>query len=229
MKTKPRAALVFAAGFGTRMGKLTRNRPKPLIRVADRPMLDHALDLVSEVEPDVTVVNTHYLSDQIADHLSDRNIVISHEPSILDTGGGLKNALPHMGRDPVFTLNSDAIWSGPNPLIILNETWQPTRMDALLMCVPIANARGHSGSGDFSLAGDGRIDRGSGHVFGGAQIINPAILDSIDDTAFSLNVAWDRIATSGRLFGTSYPGLWCDVGHPAGIETAERLLGAPDV
>ncbi len=118
--------MLFAAGFGTRMGDLTKSRPKPLVEVAGRALLDHALSLVSGAGGARTVVNTHYLGDQIADHLAGKDIALSHEaPDILDTGGGLRNALPLLGQDTVMTLNTDAVWAGPNPLSLLNAAWDP--------------------------------------------------------------------------------------------------------
>ena len=139
-------------------GALTKDRPKPLIEVAGRPLIDHALDLVKDLDPVRTVANLHYHADQLAAHLGPKGVLLSREdPEILETGGGLRAALPMLGADPVFTLNTDAIWSGPNPLTLLQKAWDPSRMDALLMCVPVARTVGHIGSGDFT-AGKGWTD-----------------------------------------------------------------------
>jgi len=217
--------MIFAAGFGTRMGALTQDRPKPLIEVAGRALIDHALGLVAEYAPPRTVANLHYRADQLAAHLDGRDVLLSHETRrILDTGGGLRAALPLLGQGPVFTMNSDAVWRGPNPLCHLAALWDATRMDALLLCLPPARAHGHAGPGDFARAPDGRLARGPGLVFSGVQIIDPACLADIPEPAFSLNRAWDRRAAEGRLYGAVYPGHWCDVGHPAGIEIAEDML-----
>jgi MurNAc alpha-1-phosphate uridylyltransferase len=222
--------MLFAAGFGTRMGALTAERPKPMVPVAGRPLIDHALDLVTPLGLSRVVANLHYKPAPLIAHLADRNIAFSHEtPDILDTGGGLRHALPLLGNGPVFTLNTDAIWRGPNPLDLLARAWNPDEMDALLICVPPAHAIGHTGAGDFLLDGAGRITRGPGHVYGGAQIIRTGDLLDIPETAFSLNAVWNRMATRGRLFGLPYPGQWCDVGHPEGIALAESLLEGPDV
>ncbi len=218
--------MLFAAGFGTRMGALTRTRPKPLIPVAGKPLIDHALDLVAGVQPERIVANTHYLADQLADHLLPLGVTLAPEqPDILDTGGGLKAALPLLGQGPVFTMNTDAIWDGPNPLILLRDSWQPDVMDGLLMCVPVNHAVGHDGSGDFAIGSDGRIARGPGWVYGGVQIIHTKGLLEIDETVFSLNLLWDKLLARRRLYALPYPGKWVDVGHPAGIELAETLLG----
>lgn len=222
--------MLFAAGFGTRMGELTRTRPKPLIPVEGRALLDHALDMVAQVAPARVVVNTHYLGDQIATHLAGRDIALSHEvPDILETGGGLRHALPLLGDGPVFTMNTDAIWRGPNPLALALAAWDAARMDALLVTVPRENAIGHSGAGDFVADAAGRLSRGPGQVYSGVQIIKTDGLLAIPDRAFSLNLLWDKMLAHGRLYGLSYPGRWCDVGHPDGIGQAEDLLSSSDV
>lgn len=227
---RPDAVMVFAAGFGTRMGPLTADRPKPLISVAGKALLDHALDLTAAVEPRVVVVNTHYRAEMIARHLAGRDLRLSHEPVILDTGGGLKAALPALGPGPVFTLNSDAVWTGGNPLAELAAAWDPARMDALLLLLPAGEARGYRGTGDMTLLPDGRIRRGGGMVYLGAQIIAPDLVAAEAEAVFSLNRAWDAAMAQGRAFGLRHAGGWCDVGHPAGIAEAEALLaGAGDV
>lgn len=225
MRQHPDAVMLFAAGFGTRMGALTASRPKPLIEVAGRTLLDHALSLVDTAGIGRTVVNTHYLSEQIHGHLADRNVLISDEqPDILDTGGGLRRALPKLGEGPVFTLNTDAVWTGPNPLMTLASAWRPDEMDALLLLVPRGRALGHSGTGDFLPDASGRLTRGPGLVYSGAQILRPDRLSDIPEQVFSLNLLWDRLLSEGRVYGAVHPGGWCDVGHPEGITMAEAML-----
>jgi len=216
--------MLFAAGFGTRMGALTASRPKPLIDVAGRTLLDHALALTEPLNISRRVVNTHYHADQIAAHVSGTDIALSYEPDILETGGGLKNALPLLGEGPVITLNTDAVWNGPNPLAALLEAWQPDHMDALLMCVPRANAIGHKGQGDFLIAPDGTLSRGAGDIYTGAQIIKTERLRDIRETAFSLHALWWPMMDAGRMKGLRFSGTWCDVGTPQGITLAEDML-----
>lgn len=223
--TRPESALLFAAGFGTRMRPLTDTRPKPLIEVAGKPLLDHALDLVAPLALPRVVVNTHYKGGMIARHLAGRDIALSPEtPEVLDTGGGLKQALPLLGDGPVFTLNTDAVWRGDNPLRMLADAWDPARMDALLLCIPPMRAHGHSGRGDFVLDDSGRITRGPGLIYSGAQIIKPAAVLDIPETVFSLWSLWYPMIEAGRMFGLPYTGHWCDVGQPGGIGIAERML-----
>ncbi len=147
---------------------------------------------------------------------------------LLDTGGGLKAALPLLGPGPgpgpVFTLNADAVWRGPNPLETLAAAWAPERMDALLLCVPPERARARVGPGDLARSEDGRLARGGPLIYCGAQIIATGPLARFGEPVFSLNAVWDRIAAEGRLHGAVHDGLWCDVGHPGGIAEAERML-----
>lgn len=227
MRPAPHALMLFAAGLGTRMGALTRSRPKPLIEVAGRPLIDHALTLARQVPLRRIVVNTHYLGDQITAHLAERpDVALSPEETLLDTGGGLRAALPLLGTGPVFTLNPDAIWTGPNPLQTLGAGWSrgAPGMEALLLLVPRVRAQAHAGQGDFALGPDGRITRGGDLVYTGAQILCPEGLTLITEKIFSLNLLWDSIAARGGLYGVVHPGGWCDVGHPAGINTAEAML-----
>ena len=217
--------MLFAAGFGTRMKHLTAHQPKPLVKVAGRALIDHALALASDVQAAPIVTNLHYLPDMLEQHLSGTNVhTIREEPDILDTGGGLRNALSHLGADPVLTLNSDAVWSGPNPLGLLIDAWDPMKMDALLICVPMARVHGRKGKADFDIDQTGRLHRGNETVYGGAQILKTDLLETVSDKAFSLNVVWNKMADQGRLFGLPYPGHWCDVGHPDGSAEAEAML-----
>lgn len=222
--------MMFAAGFGTRMGDLTASRPKPMINVAGKPLVDHALDLAMAIDPRVVVANVHYLPDVLEQHLAPKDVQLSHEvPDILETGGGLRQALPLLGDGPVFTLNTDAVWRGPNPLQILRDAWDPDRMDALLMCVEKDNAVGHSGRGDFVPGPSGEAQRGPGLVYAGVQIVKTDKLHTINERVFSLNLLWDEMLRTGRLHVLPYPGQWCDVGSVPGIGLAETMLGYGDV
>lgn len=222
--TEPQALMLFAAGLGTRMGELTRKRPKPLIPVAGRALIDHALDQV-EGDPRI-VVNLHYLGQMIRDHLAARpDIAFSDETeTILETGGGLRAALQHLGPGPVFTLNSDAVWTGPPATRTLRDHWRPVKMDGLLLLVPRARATGYQGPGDFAMDAEGRLSRGTDFVYTGAQILRTEGLADVPQPVFSLNVLWDRMIAAGRLCGAVHPGGWCDVGRPSSIPLAEALF-----
>jgi N-acetyl-alpha-D-muramate 1-phosphate uridylyltransferase len=226
--------MLFAAGFGTRMGALTANQPKPLIPVAGRALIDHALTVAEGAGTRQIVVNLHYRGDQIRAHLAGcAEVQFSDErDAILETGGGLRRALPLLGMGPVLTLNTDAVWTGANPLTQLMAAWDPVRMDGLLLLLPVGAATGHSGRPDFAWRPDGRIGRGSGdetHVYIGAQILKTEGLADVPDRVFSMNRLWDRMIADGRAYGVVHQGGWCDVGTPAGIALAEDLLhGGPN-
>lgn len=229
MRQDPSALMLFAAGFGTRMGALTAQCPKPLLQVAGRTLIDRALDLADQAGIARTVVNLHHLGDQIAAHLAPRgNIALSWERNhILDTGGGLRAARPLLGAGPVFALNPDAVWRGANPLVQLRDAWDGARMDALVLLLPMPRVKGRTGPADFLLAPDGRISRAgtSGqHLYLGAQILRTEGLEDFPEPAFSLNRHWDRLIAQGRAFGIIHQGDWCDVGTPQGLTDAEAML-----
>lgn len=220
--------MIFAAGLGTRMGALTANRPKPLIPVAGRALIDHAMDAAREAGARRVVVNVHYLADQIEAHLAGKGVLISDEREVvLETGGGLRAALPLLGPGPVAILNSDGIWTGANPLRQLADAWDGDRMEALLLLLPVGETLGHGTKGDFRLDSAGRISRGAGgedQVYIGAQIIKPDRLAGVAETVFSLNKPWNEMIAAGTAYGVVHRGSWCDVGRPEGIVEAERLL-----
>ncbi|WP_134724890.1 nucleotidyltransferase family protein [Paracoccus luteus] len=225
MRNPPDALMLFAAGRGTRMAPLTDTRPKPLIRVGGVTLLDRALALARGGGARRIVVNTHHLGGQIAAHLAGSEVAISDESDrLLETGGGLRRALPLLGPGPVLTLNPDVVWTGPNPVAALRAAWDGDRMDALLMLVPVDRAQGRVGGGDFALDARGRIARGGPLVYTGAQVIRPDRLAGIADEAFSLNALWDLLIADGRVFGIVHAGGWCDVGRPDCIAVAERML-----
>lgn len=227
----PRGAMIFAAGLGTRMGTLTRDRPKPLLTVGGRTLLDHALAVAREAGVSAVVVNAHAHAEQIAAHLarSAPEALVSREPERLETGGGLKAALPLLPPGPVFTINADMVWRGPNPLRALSAAWRPAAMGALLALVPREAAVGHGGAGDFELDPSGRLTRRgdapeAAFVYAGAQIIDPAALGAFRQTVFSLNLVWDALLREGRLHGVVWRGGWVDVGRPEGLALAEEAM-----
>ena len=215
--------MIFAAGKGTRMAPLTDVTPKPLIPVAGRTLLDRALDLGRAAGVGQVVVNIHHLGGQIRDHIGAQALISDESDLLLETGGGLRKALPLLGSGPVITMNPDVIWTGPNPISALLSAWDNS-MDALLMLVPIAHTHGRQGGGDFSLGPDNRLIRKGDLVYGGAQIIRPDRLAEIADQVFSLNRLWDAMLAEGRVFGLVHPGGWCDVGRPESIPLAEAML-----
>jgi len=232
----PRNVMIFAAGFGTRMRELTKTTPKPLLEVDGTTLLDHAINAADRAGLQKKIVNISYLGQQIVTHLKRRrDILISDEGDhALETGGGLKKALPLLGENPVFTMNPDAIWIGANPFAELLAAWDPERMDGLLLLQPLETAISHAGKGDFTLAPDGHLKRfaGDGRAFvnTGVEIIRTDLVSAQDEQEFSLNLVWDEMLRSKRLFGVVHNGGWVDVGTPEGIAAAnDHLNGQADV
>ena len=220
------AAMIFAAGFGTRMGSLTADRPKPLLQMHGRALIDYTLDHVRAFGPRAIVVNAHYHADQVQAHFANTDVVVTIEPdTILDTGGGLKAALPLLDTDIVITMNSDTLWQGDNPIAALAQHWDPESMDALLLCVPPEMAIGHRGGGDFSINPDGKISRGGRYTYAGVQIMKTAQIADRNENVFSLNVIWDMLIEQGRAYGLVYNAPWYDIGNKDSFNAAAADLG----
>lgn len=229
-------AMLMAAGLGKRMRPLTATRPKPLVRVAGKPLMDHALDRLAAGGIRKLVVNVHYLADTVEAHLAAHNegmqIAISDERGkLLETGGGLIHAKAQLGDAPFFCANSDNLWiDGPQETLgMMRRIWNPDRMDALLLLVPLARAHCHRGPGDFHMDANGRLTRRkTAHVapfvFTGVQIMSPTLLVDPPSDVFSTNVFWNRAIELGRLYGVSHQGLWFDVGTPQAIPIVELML-----
>ena len=228
MRQPPDELMLFAAGFGSRMQPLTVDLPKPLIPVAGKSLLDRTLTLATAGGITKTVINTHYLGDKIANHLENYPAQVVHEPNILDTGGGLKNASKFFNGPVIFTSNSDAIWSGPNPFSYLFQNWRDD-CDALLLCAPISQVSGRTGPGDFSISQDGGVTRVGSFVYLGVQIIRLDTVQNVRETQFSLNIIWDELMAKNTLRACLYPGQWCDIGRPENIALGEKLLGTNHV
>ncbi|MBI1402753.1 MAG: NTP transferase domain-containing protein [Porphyrobacter sp.] len=229
-------AMVLAAGLGKRMRPLTASQPKPLVRVAGRPLIDHALDRLAEAGVARAVVNVHYLADALEAHLAARKVpavTISDERAqLLETGGGLIKARGEL-PDPFFALNADNIWlDGPaNAFAELSRRWNPAEMDALLLVVSHARAANFNGPGDFHMDPLGRLTRRrdgriAPFIFTGIQLVSHRLLEDAPEGPFSTNILWDRAIAEGRLYGLSFSGLWFEVGTPQAIRpTEEALLG----
>jgi len=241
MRPQPEAppittAMVLAAGLGKRMRPLTATRPKPLVEVAGKPLLDHALDRLRAGGVKRAVVNVHYLADALEAHLKKRvqgiEVTVSDErEQLLETGGGLVKALPLIDQDPFLVVNSDNLWvDGPADSIrALSARWDDAAMDALLLLVPLARANCHNGRGDFHMDGTGRLSRRkpgrvAPFVFTGVQIVSKRLFEGAEAKPFSLNVLWDQAIAAGRAFGLVHNGLWFDVGTPPAVKRTEEML-----
>jgi MurNAc alpha-1-phosphate uridylyltransferase len=232
----PRTAMVMAAGLGKRMRPLTATRPKPLVEVAGKPLIDHVLDRLRAAGVEQVVVNVHYLADAMEAHLaaraSDLGVTISDERQLLlETGGGLVQAAPMISEDTFLVVNSDNLWiDGPaDSLRLLASHWREEEMDALLLLIPHARAGNTAGVGDFHMDAAGRLRRrGTGRVapfvFTGIQIVSKRLLRDAPTGAFSTNVFWDRAIAEKRCFGAVHQGLWFDVGTPPAIAATEAAI-----
>ncbi|UCH74221.1 MAG: nucleotidyltransferase family protein [Rhodospirillales bacterium] len=229
------AAMVLAAGLGLRMRPLTDERPKPLVELAGRTLLDRALDRLSAAAVSRIVVNSHYKGEMIAAHLDGRpDIVLTPEEVLLETGGGVKAALPHLGDGPFYVVNSDAVWrDGPTPTLErLAAHWNDGAMDALLLLVPTPTIIGATVNdrGDYYLEPDGRARRRvegeiAPFLFGGVQILHPRLFEAAPEGPFSLNLLYDQAQGAGRLYGMRHDGEWYHVGTPGDLVAAESELG----
>jgi MurNAc alpha-1-phosphate uridylyltransferase len=235
----PEVAMVMAAGLGKRMRPLTATRPKPLVEVAGKALLDHTLDRLRAAGVRKAVVNVHYLPDAIEAHLKNRvtgieTVVSDERDLLLETGGGLVRALPLIDADPFLVVNSDNLWvDGPvDSLRLLASSWDDARMDALLLLVPLARANCHTGTGDFHLSATGTIRRKRAgavapYVYTGIQMISKRLFEvELPQGAFSTNLLWDHAIAQGRCFGAVHQGLWFDVGAPPNIKKTEEILGS---
>jgi len=231
----PRRAMVLAAGIGIRMRPLTDHMPKPLVSVGGRALIDHVLDRLAGAGVERAVVNVHHFADQIERHLAGHvrpQLIISDERErLLDTGGGIVNALATLGREPFFLVNADTIWiEGVRPnLSRLAAAFDPAEMDGLLLLAPTATSIGYEGRGDYALAADGRLRRRAEReivpfVYAGAGILSPSLFHNAPDGPFSLTRLFDRAEAQGRLHGLRLEGLWMHVGTPAAIAEAEAAV-----
>lgn len=232
----PSRAMVLAAGLGVRMRPLTDRIPKPLVSIAGRTLLDRALDRCEAAGINTVVVNTHRLADLIEGHLAARRhprIVLAHEPELLETGGGVAKALPHLLPGPFYVINSDALWldGSRDTLQRMAESWDDAHMDVLLLLQATGETIGYEGAGDFHRAPDGRLERRkqgerAPYVYIGLQLLSARLFEGVKIEKFSLNRLYDRAIAAGRLYGLVHDGASFHVGTPESVELAERALTA---
>jgi MurNAc alpha-1-phosphate uridylyltransferase len=237
--SKVTAAMIMGAGLGSRLRPLTDDRPKPLVTVGGKTLIDHSIDRLVAAGVTLVVVNVHYKADMLRGHLARRRdveVVYSDETDkLLDTGGGVVKALPHFGGAPFFVLNSDSIWieNGAPVLPAMLAAWDESRMDGLLLLADMHTAMGYEGAGDFVLKPSGHLVRardakgdGTAYAYPGVQIAHPRLFAHAPAGAFSTNIMWDRAIAAGTLFGTVLDGTWIHVGTPEARDEAEATLAA---
>lgn len=233
-KSISETAMVLAAGLGMRMRPLTLSTPKPLLKVGGKALIDYALDKLVNAGIKRAVVNTFYLAEQIEAHLAARKdieIIISRENELLDTGGGIKNALHYFGEKPFFVFNADLPWfdEGEPSLERMKKAWNPEAMDILLLVMPTAKARGFPDKGDFMMESNGRLWRKNAphlltHVWISAQIMKPQLILEVQEKVFSNNMIFDVVEEKNKLFGIVHEGSCYHVGTPSDFAEANRLL-----
>jgi MurNAc alpha-1-phosphate uridylyltransferase len=227
--------MVMAAGLGTRMRPLTDDRPKPLVVVAGKTLIDHTLDRLVAAGVTMAVVNAHYKLDMLKAHLAKRKdieIRISEEhDELLGTGGGIVKALPNFEGEPFFVLNSDSVWveGMGRALDRMKERWDPKEMDALLLMASMVTAIGFEGTGDFQMDSEGHLARASEKrlspfAYPGVQIVHPRIFEPVKGGSFSMNKLWDIAIEKGRLYGIRLDGVWMHVGTPEALREADAFL-----
>jgi len=239
MTAEIKTAMVLAAGLGKRMRPLTDNIPKPMVKLAGRPLLDHTLDRLAQVGIKRAVVNVHYKAEAIEAHITERTrerrppfVIISNERGLLlETGGGVAKAGTLLGEKPFLICNSDTTWveQEANNLALLAQAWNEESMDSILLLAKRENSIGYTGEGDFNLADDGKLTRRaegekSPFVFAGVSIAHPRLFENSPNEAFSLNVLWDRAIAAGRLHGVVLDGWWMHVGTPQALDEAEQFI-----
>lgn len=228
-------AMVLSAGLGTRMAPVNGKLPKPLILLNGRTLIDRVLDRIAAAGVERAVVNVHHHADLIERHLKARQIprieFSDERARLLDTGGGVKKALPRLGSRPFLIHNADSVWieSVGSNLARLFDRWDGERMDCLLMLAPASISQGYQGRGDFALEADGRIRRRGEQevvpfVFAGVSIAHPRLFEGSPEGAFSLNVLWSRSIAAGRAWGVRMEGVWMHVGTPEALAQAEQCL-----
>ena len=228
----PTSAMILAAGYGRRMLPLTERIPKPMLVISRKTILDRTIDHLLNVGVNKVIINISHLASVIMKHLKNRDderISVSTELEPLETGGGVVKALPHLGERPFYVINGDTVWvDGMKcPLLRLAESWNPDRMDVLLMLAPLSRVVSFDGLGDFTMDQNGRLYRRrektvSPYAYMGLSIINPACFDSSPKGAFSLNWLYDRAIDKGRLFGIIHEGLWYHISTPGDLEIARN-------
>jgi N-acetyl-alpha-D-muramate 1-phosphate uridylyltransferase len=234
VSTSPKTAMVLAAGLGTRMRPLTNDRPKALVEVGGKPLIDHTLGRLADAGVETAVVNVHWFADRLEEHLKSitrPNIVISDERNLLmETGGGLKRARKLVGDEPVYVANIDSVWiDHGDALRALANAWDPDATDTVLLLAKREQSIGFEGAGDFFLADDGRLTfRGDAasapYAYMGVHITKPQVVDDQPRGPFSLTQVWRPMAAQGRLYGVVLDGFWMHVGDPASRAEAEAKL-----
>lgn len=234
MTSKIDKAFILAAGLGTRLQPYTLERPKPLVEINGKSLIDSALDHLQDIGVKEVVVNTHYMAEMLTSHLATRtkpNITISHEPALLDTGGGIQNALRHFNNEPFYCVSSDWLWTDnvAKTLQSMNDLWDSEVMDLLLLLQPLKNMTLTTATGDYDIAPDGRITRSltqtGTHIWTSVRILHPRLFEHAPHEAFSFLKLMDQAEHQGRLYGVSADTYWHHISSAKDLEEVREAMG----
>lgn len=229
-------AFILAAGKGTRLRPYTDTCPKPLVPVGGQPIIDHVLDRLEEGGVKHVAVNLHYMADMLESHLRRRghpSIEFSHEAQLLETGGGMKKALPLLGKGPFFTVSGDSLWTddpGSSALSRMEKMWDPTKMDLLLLLQPLSRMLLTEGRGDYDVLPDGRAvrsrEKSGATMWTSVRLCAPSLFDNTPDGPFSFLELMDRAESRRRLYGLIHQGDWHHISTPADLERVNAAFAA---
>lgn len=224
-------AMILAAGKGTRLHPYTDHTPKPMVEIAGRSIIKRTIDKLKRAGIKRVIVNTHHLAEKLEQHLKDIcdiTVIFSREDVLLETGGGVKRALPHLGSDPFYLINGDALWEEDENVPALGRlatAWNDASMDCLLLLQPLSSMTLTHGVGDYSLLPDGRAQREKGqqgsHMFAGVRIVHPRVFKDSPDTAFSFLKLMDKAESNNRLYAIAHSGAWFHISTAQDLECVD--------
>ncbi|MGH1377819.1 MAG: nucleotidyltransferase family protein [Alphaproteobacteria bacterium] len=237
----PKRAFILAAGFGTRMRPLTNKVPKPMVQVAGRSLIWRSLDKLRAAGVCEVVVNSHYLADVLKEHLEDYMskypdmvIHISFEPEILETGGGVKNALHYFEDEPFYVIAGDALWfDGELPVLErLARKWDGKLMDIITLMQPVDNMELTSGVGDYDLDNNGLVrrskDKTGSHMWTNIRLNHPRIYNDTDLKDFSFLQVMDKCEARRRFYALEHDGEWHHISTPQDLNAVDAYLRKQD-
>ena len=233
MQGKLAKAMVLAAGYGTRLKPLTDRIPKPLVPVLGKPMMEYALDKLRAYGIREVIINVSHLRDPLIAYVSGvqgLTVRLSEEAEPLETGGGLKQALPLLGDGPFFVINSDILWTDAQETALerLTRHWDDARMDLLLLAQSRAKAVGYDTGEDALFIKPGNTlnwdEREAPYIVAGVGIMHPRVLIDAPTGKFSVKILWRQALSQGRLACLPHQGGWFQTGTIPDLEKTERLL-----
>ena len=203
-------AMILAAGFGKRIQPLTLKSPKPLLKIGNETLLSNALKFLELFGIKQVVINVHYLGEQIVDYINKKKFnliidIVEEKEKILETGGGVLNAIQHFSNETFLIINPDTIWNSHylKELKLMQKVFFENKKKCLLLVVNKEKSFDRTFRGDFNLK-DNLIDRKDkdnlDYIYTGLQIIEPRVFSNINEKVFSINRIWDKLIASNELY-----------------------------